>query len=188
MHAQARDWMTEEEYETTRKAILANITLPSPTEHHRRGTPEPFQQWVTLEKRVLLDRSPRLVVEEHTVQLPDGTIFEDWTWVATPEYINILPVTAKGEFLVLKQVKYAVTQAFGTPTLATCGGLLDPGETPSIAAERELREEMGLGIEELVSLGSYAVDGNRGAGVAHLFLGVGAHEVKKAESDDLEAK
>ena len=177
--------MTEEEYETTRRAILTSLATPSPGDR-RRGTPEPFQQWRTLEKRTLLDRRPRLVVEEHTVELPNGQIFDDWTWVVTPEYINILPVSSKGEFFILKQTKYAVTQAFGTPTLATCGGLLDSGESASVAATRELKEEMGLGIEELVPLGRYAVDGNRGAGVAHLFLGTGAHEVKKAASDDLE--
>jgi len=181
---EARDWMTEEEYEITRKAILTNIATPTPQSH---SPPGPFQQWVTHDRRILLDRSPRLVIEEHTVELPDGRIFDDWTYVVTPEYINILPVSSKGEFMVLKQVKYAVTQVFGTPTLATVGGLLDPGESPSESAKRELREEMGLDVEDLVPLGKYSVDGNRGAGVAHLFLGLGAHPaVKKAASDDLE--
>ena len=66
------------------------------------------------------------------------------------------------------------------------GGLLEEGEDPSLAAQRELQEEMGYKVRELVSLGSYAVDGNRGAGVAHLFLGVGAVPTTQTESDDLE--
>ena len=51
---------------------------------------------------------------------------------------------------------------------------------------RELKEEMGYDVSELVPLGRYAVDGNRGAGVAHLFLGIGARVTAQAESDDLE--
>jgi len=111
------------------------------------------------------------LVEEHTVSIPNGPVIDDWTYVVTPNFINILPVTDDGEFLVFRQVKYAVGLEFGCSTLATVGGLLEQGEDPQVAALRELKEEMGFKVRELVSLGSYAVDGNRGAGVAHLYLG-----------------
>ncbi|MDY4771390.1 MAG: NUDIX hydrolase [Lachnospiraceae bacterium] len=35
------------------------------------------------------------------------------------------------------------------------GGLIDPGETPETAAERELLEETGYHVEQLISLGAF---------------------------------
>jgi hypothetical protein len=45
--------------------------------------------WKTLSRRVVLDYSEFLAVEEHTVELPDGQVIADWPWVITPDYVNI---------------------------------------------------------------------------------------------------
>ncbi len=138
--------------------------------------------WQTLSRRTVLDRGKFLVVEDHTVRLPDGTIIQDWPWLITPDYVNVVAVTAKGEFLVFRQRKYAV-EGVG---LAPAGGFVEEGEDPLEAARRELREETGYESEEWVSLGSYAVDGNRGAGKAHLFAALNALRAGEKRSDDLE--
>ena len=54
------------------------------------------------------------------------------------------------------------------------------------AARRELLEETGYEAEEWTSLGRYVVDGNRGAGVGHLYLARGARKVAEPDADDLE--
>jgi ADP-ribose pyrophosphatase len=140
------------------------------------------QPWKTLSRRTILDRGKFLRVESHTVELPDGRIIPDWPWVITPDYVNVVAVTEGGEFLCLRQTKYAVA---GT-TLALVGGYLEPGEAPLAAAQRELREETGCQASEWISLGRYAVDGNRGAGVAHFFLARGARRAGPTKADDLE--
>jgi ADP-ribose pyrophosphatase len=91
-------------------------------------------------------------------------------------------VTEDGLFVCFRQTKYAVA---GT-SLAPVGGYLDPGEEPLGAARRELREETGYEADDWISLGGYAVDGNRGAGVGHLFLARGARRVAAIHADDLE--
>ena len=64
-----------------------------------------------------MDRMPRLLVEEHTVKIPNrGATIDDWTYLVTPDFINILPVTPEGEFLVFRQVKYAVGLQTGRDT------------------------------------------------------------------------
>lgn len=141
-----------------------------------------MQSWKTVSRRTILNHSKYLVVEEHTVELPDGRIISDWPWVITPDYVNVLAVTEDGEFVCFRQTKYGVE---GT-SLAPVGGYLEPGEDPLVAARRELLEETGYQAPEWISLGHYGVDGNRGAGTAHFFLARGARCVAEPDADDLE--
>jgi len=141
-----------------------------------------MQPWRTRSRRTVLDRSPWISVESHVVELPDGSIIEDWPWLVGREFVNVAVVTEDGTFLVFRQVKYAVE---GT-SLAPVGGYLDDGEDPGSAARRELLEETGYEAVEWTSLGRYVVDGNRGAGIGHLYLACGARKVAEPDADDLE--
>ncbi len=141
-----------------------------------------MDSWKTLSRETVLDRGKFLRVEDHTVQLPDGRVIEQWPWVISPDFINVVAVTETGEFLCFHQVKYAVEGE----TLATVGGYLEPGEEPLAAAQRELLEETGYAATEWIELGHYRVDANRGAGTAHFFLALQARHVTKRDADDLE--
>ena len=138
--------------------------------------------WKTLSRDTILDCGKFLVVENHVVELPDGLVISDWPWLITPDYVNVLAVTGDGAFLCFRQTKYGVD---GT-TLAPVGGYLEPGEDPLAAAKRELLEETGHEASDWTRLGRYRVDGNRGAGIAHLFLARGARRTADINSDDLE--
>jgi ADP-ribose pyrophosphatase len=141
-----------------------------------------MQSWKTLSRRAVLDCGKFLSVEVRAVQLPDGRVIDDWPWVIAPEYVNVVASTEDGAFLCFRQVKYAID---GT-SLAPVGGYLEPGEDPLAAAQRELLEETGYEAPDWVSLGSYPVDGNRGVGIAHLYLARDARRVREPDADDLE--
>lgn len=141
-----------------------------------------MQSWKTRDRRTVLRRGKWLTVEEHAVELPNGSVIPDWSWVITPDYVNVAAVTEQGEFVCFRQVKYAVAG----PTLSLCGGYIEPGEDPAAAARRELLEETGFAADEWISFGRYAVDGNRGCGAAHIYLAHGARRVQDVDRDDLE--
>ena len=141
-----------------------------------------MRPWKTRSRRRVLDLEPWLSVESHAVELPDGRVVEDWPWVVSRQFANVVAVTVDGSFLVFRQVKYGVE---GT-TLGPVGGYLDPGEEPLEAARRELLEETGYEASEWRPLGHYVVDGNRGCGVGHLYLALGARKVAEPSADDLE--
>lgn len=141
-----------------------------------------MESWNTIKREQVLDLSPFLKVEQHTVVLPDGQVIEKWPWIITPDFVNIAVITTAGEYLVFRQTKYSIT---GT-TLAPVGGYIEPGEEPLAAAKRELLEETGFEAEHWENLGEFSVDGNRGNGIAHFFLAREAHPVAQIDADDLE--
>lgn len=141
-----------------------------------------MEAWETLSRRVILDYSKFLTVEEHAVQLPDGQVIPDWPWVVTPDFVNVVAVTDEDQYLCFRQTKYGIE---GT-SLAPMGGYMEPGEDPLAAAQRELLEETGYEAPEWVDLGRYRVDASRGAGMAYFFLAKGARRITEAQSDDLE--
>jgi 8-oxo-dGTP pyrophosphatase MutT (NUDIX family) len=131
-----------------------------------------------------LDHSPYLKVEVHEVELPDGRVIPDWSWVVTPDFVTVVAVTTDGDFICFRQTKYSVEGV----SLAPPGGYVDAGEAPPAAAKRELLEETGYSSDRWTHLGSYPVDGNRGAGVAHIFIAEDAHRTAVPDADDLEAQ
>ena len=141
-----------------------------------------MKPWETLSRRVILDYSKFLTVEEHAVRLPDGQVISDWPWVVTPDFVNVVAVTEEGRYLCFRQTKYGID---GT-ALAPVGGFMEPGEDPLAAARRELLEETGYEGPDWIPLGSYRVDANRGAGMAYFFLVRGVQCTTEAMADDLE--
>jgi len=143
-----------------------------------------MKPWKTLSRNPVLHRGKFLTVEDHRVELPDGRVIADWPWLVMPDYVNVIAETVGGKILCFRQIKYAVG---GDVTLAPVGGYVEIGEPPEAAARRELREETGYEAELWIPLGRFVADGNRGGGVANLFLARGAKESGvPADSDDLE--
>ena len=141
-----------------------------------------MKPWKTLSREQVLDYSPYLRVENHTVQLPDGQVIRDWAWVITPDYTNTVVVTTEGRYLCFRQRKYSVEGI----SLAPVGGYREPGEDPLIAAQREVLEETGYAAPTWIDLGHYPVEGNRGVGTAHFYLALDAQPVAERDADDLE--
>lgn len=141
-----------------------------------------MESWKTLKRETVITMPPYLTVESHTVELPDKTIIENWLWLVTPDFVNIVAITDDGQYLCFRQTKYAVN---GT-SLAPIGGYIEPGEEPLLAAQRELLEETGYKARHWEKLGQFAVDGNRGNGTAYFFLARGVHKTAERDADDLE--
>ena len=141
-----------------------------------------MQPWKTKSRKTILEQRPWLVVEHHTVELPDGRLILEWPWIITPDYVNVVAVTEDGYFVCFRQVKYGLDGE----TLGIVGGFVEAGEDPFVAARRELLEETGYESADWVPLGSFCVDPNRGIATGHLYLARNARYIKPRNADDLE--
>ena len=94
-----------------------------------------MQSWKTLARRTILqpDGGRFLTVESHRVELPDKQVIEDWAWIVTPDFVNVLVELPTGDFLCFRQFKYAAQGV----TLAVIGGYLEANEVPLLGAQRE---------------------------------------------------
>jgi ADP-ribose pyrophosphatase len=98
------------------------------------------------------------------------------------DWVNVLPLTAGGEAVLIRQMRFGVDGV----TLEIPGGVIDAGEEPLVAAQRELREETGYGGGAWRSLGvahpNPAIQTNR----VHMFVAEGVLLEGPQHLDELE--
>ncbi len=138
--------------------------------------------WKVTSKRTVLKNGKFCTVEYHTIELPDGRIIDDWTWIVTPDFVNAVVVDRAGQFIMLRQSKYGIDG----DSLAPVGGFMEEGEDPLEAVQRETMEELGYQAARWIPLGAYRADSNRGCGTGHMFLALDAEKVRGPDADDLE--
>jgi 8-oxo-dGTP pyrophosphatase MutT (NUDIX family) len=74
----------------------------------------------------------------------------DFYVLESPDWINIIPLTADEEVVLIEQYRHGSEEV----TLEIPGGMVDAGELPHTAAAREMLEETGYAAaREIVSLG-----------------------------------
>ena len=105
--------------------------------------------------------------------------------LALPDYVAVVALTSKGEFLVVEQYRPAVE----TRTMELPAGLVEPGEAPVDTATRELLEETGYQATHVRALGPPLLsDTGRLQNRIHTFLvtdAVPAKNPPQAEEIDL---
>jgi ADP-ribose pyrophosphatase len=105
--------------------------------------------WKRISSSVDSDRPAFRILSEQFVSGRTGALI-DATIVDSPDWVNVLPITADGNVVLIRQYRFGSVGE----TLEIPGGLIDPGETPLVAAGRELREETGYRADRITALGS----------------------------------
>ncbi len=95
-----------------------------------------------------------------------------------------VPVTADGDLLLIREYS-AGTERY---ELGFPKGLIDPGETPEQAANRELKEEIGMGAEHFVALKQVVLAPSYFSSRMTLFLATGLYpeRLQGDEPEELE--
>jgi 8-oxo-dGTP pyrophosphatase MutT (NUDIX family) len=73
----------------------------------------------------------------------------DFYVLESPPWVNVIPLTPENEVVLIRQYRLGIRDI----ALEIPGGLVDPSDSPSGAASRELWEETGYREETLIPLG-----------------------------------
>ena len=162
--------------------VQGELSIPVPMDKFPEA---PWRTEQTLAVRTITS-TPFARFEVHKVKTESGAIINDWLWTDERSHINMLVhLKAEDKFLLFHQKKYGLEK----PYYAAIGGLFNDGDTPIACARRELLEETGLEAEELVDLGLYRVQVNRGGGILYAFYAKNAVPSKhRKASDDYESQ
>ena len=138
-------------------------------------------EWKVLNSEYLL-QNEWIAVRADTCEMGNGRLIDPYYIMESGDYVNIVPVTAEGEILFVRIYRHGVGQTL----LETPGGLIDVGESPLLAAQRELLEETGCTCAEIRLIGSGFPDPARLSCRAHYFLATGCVETAVPSWDDHE--
>jgi 8-oxo-dGTP pyrophosphatase MutT (NUDIX family) len=97
--------------------------------------------------------SPFLELHEDRVKKPDGTP-GTYATVTLKRGVAVLPVGDDAVVHLTRQFRYAL----GRDSIEVVSGALEEGEDPLPAAQRELREELGLTAEQWTDIGMFDLD------------------------------
>jgi ADP-ribose pyrophosphatase len=115
-------------------------------------------------------------VIQKTFLLPDGRSYTSFI-ERTTDSVNIFPMTEDGQVVLVKQFRPGSEQI----EMELPGGMIDPGEKPFRAAERELLEETGYeGNIEFLSARSYSPYSE---GKRYVYIATGCKLVSEQDLD-----
>lgn len=95
-------------------------------------------KWKILKTDYLI-RRPWLTARRDTVLLPDGRINPEYYILEYPAWVNVIALTAEGEYIMVQQYRHGLEGVF----VELVAGVVEQDEHPLAAAKRELLEETG---------------------------------------------
>lgn len=102
--------------------------------------------------------------------------------IESPAWVNVVALTEQDELVMVRQWRHGSRAV----TLEIPGGLVDPGETPAVAAARELLEETGFRAGRLTSLGSINPNPALFANRCHMQVAQGCERVAEIQNSATE--
>jgi 8-oxo-dGTP pyrophosphatase MutT (NUDIX family) len=140
-----------------------------------------MQPWKILARKTLLDRR-WLKITEDSVELPNGTIIDEFHVLHSPNWAAVIAITEDGEILMVEQYRHGL----GRTSLELPSGVIEANEGPLEAAKRELFEETGHKARDWTALIDVSPEPSRSTHRAHFFVAHGAHQAGAARPDDSE--
>ena len=106
----------------------------------------------------------------------------DFTVLETPSWVNVVPVTADGNVVLIRQFRHGIQDV----TMEIPGGMIDGDESPEAAAARELREETGYVADRIRPLARVLPNPAIQNNYCYLFVAEGCRSAGQSDLDPFE--
>lgn len=174
--------------ERSSSALLANDThlfhpeglprKPGQASPGKPWMPSRMKPWKTLgSTKIVSDRWLHLTADR--CALDSGKIIDPYYVMHEKDWVIVFAQTEDARILVVRQFRYAA----GVFCSELPGGVVDEGESPLQAAERELLEETGHSAPDWVAIGSMYANPVRQTNSIHVFFAKGAQLVSEQKLD-----
>lgn len=137
------------------------------------------RKWEILESKYIIKR-PWLTARLDKVELPDGRINPEYYVLEYPDWVNVIAITCDGKFVMERQFRHAA----GLTCFELPCGVMEEGETPLEAAQRELLEETGYGNGTWKKIMTISANPSTTTNMTHCFV---ATDVELVSSQHLDA-
>ncbi len=84
-------------------------------------------------------RRPWLTARRDSLRYAGGKVNPEYYVLEYPDWVNVIAITNEGDFVMVRQYRHGL----GQTATELCAGVIEPGEEPLHAAQRELEEETG---------------------------------------------
>ncbi len=120
--------------------------------------------WKTVSSKEVF-KHPRITIIEDEVILPNGKHTHYIKFESGQDAVTVIAKNVQGKVCISKEYSYPPNaELYQFP-----GGGVESGETPEVAAQRELMEEVGFKAGRLLFLGKYLTNNRRSNQYMHVF-------------------
>ena len=138
-------------------------------------------KWHTLSSEYLI-RRPWLTARRDTVELPNGTVNDEYYVLEYPDWVNVVAITTGGDFVFVRQYRHGIDEVCHE----IVAGVIEPGEQPEAAARRELEEETGYGGGSWRELMVLSPNPSTVTNIVHCFVATGVERTAAQHLDATE--
>lgn len=139
-------------------------------------------KWKVLESEYLFKDGPWLTIRKDKCELPNGNIMPAFYVQEYPDWASAFALTKDNKVVMINQYRHGIEKI----TTEVPGGVVDEGEEPAAAIQRELLEETGYQFESIEFLGRVCANPSTGDNYMHMFLAKGGEKVAEQNLDDSE--
>ncbi|MDR1657413.1 MAG: NUDIX hydrolase [Deltaproteobacteria bacterium] len=140
-----------------------------------------LKQWQLIDESVTYQTPVFNVLDRRCLSPKDGRE-KTFACLQSPEWVNVLAVTAEGKFLLVDQFRHG-SRDF---CLEIPGGVVEPGQSLEETARRELMEETGYSAARLELLCSFKPNPALFSNRVHTFLAYEAAPTGQTDFDENE--
>jgi ADP-ribose pyrophosphatase len=129
-----------------------------------------------------LHKGPWATLRSDRCAMPDGRIVENYYVLEYPNWVNAIALAEDGKIIMVYQYRHAAEIV----SLEIPGGVIEKGESPQQALQRELLEETGYLFTDFELLCSVYANPSTANNQTYCYLARGGKKVQEQSLDDQE--